>query len=174
MWRLWANVEYRHVEGLFQPGYFGTYYLDERLLRDPEITTKESRLADDTLNGVFGRLGFNIADVLLIEGSYQYMIGQREESKDQRFEAVGSLGELVLSKIPKLNRAEVYYYKSRIGNDNDAFFEKTPFMYFGYRAGFEIAAGASLIWDARYGFKHDENGNLVANNNISVQTAITF
>ncbi len=174
VWRMWANVEYRHVEGMFQPGYFGTYYLDERLLRDPEITTKESRLADDTLNGVFGRLGFNIADVLLIDGSYQYMIGQREESKDQRFEAVGSLGELVLSKIPKLNRAEVYYYKSRIGNDDDAFFEKTPFMYFGYRAGFEIAAGASLIWDARYGFKHDENGNLVANNNISVQTAITF
>lgn len=174
VWRLWANVEYRHVQGMFQPGYFGTYYLDERLLRDPEITTKESRLADDTLNGVFGRLGFNIADVLLIEGSYQYMIGQREESKDQRFEAVGSLGELVLSKIPKLNRAEVYYYKSRIGNDSDAFFEKTPFMYFGYRAGFEIAAGASLIWDARYGFKHDENDNLVANNNISIQTAITF
>ena len=174
VWRIWANVEYRHVEGRFQPGYFGTYYLDERLLRDPEITTKEQRLADDTLNGVFGRLGFNIADVLLIDGSYQYMIGQQEESKDQRFEAVASLGELVLSKIPKLNRAEVYYYKSRIGNEDDAFFEKTPFMYFGYRAGFEIAAGASLIWDARYGFKHDENGRLVANNNISVQTAITF
>ena len=174
VWRIWANIEYRRVQGLFQPGYFGTYYLDERLLRDPFITTKEQRLISDTLNGVFGRLGFNIADVLLIDGSYQYMIGRREESKDQRFEAVGSLGELVLSKIPKLNRAEVYYYKSRIGNENDDFFEKTPFMYFGYRAGFEIAAGASLIWDARYGFKHDENGNLVTNNNISIQTAISF
>ena len=143
-------------------------------MRDPVIRTKESRLVDDTLNGVFGRLGFNIADVLLVDGSYQYMIGQREESKDQRFEAVGSLGDLLLSKIPKLSRAEVYYYKSRIGNENDEFFEKTPFMYFGYRAGFDIAAGATLIWDARYGFRHDENGELVADNNISVQTAISF
>lgn len=174
VWRLWASVEYRRVQGLFIPGYFGTYYLDERLIRDPVITTKEQRIVPDTLNGVFGRLGFNIADVLLIDGSYQYMVGQREESKDQRFEAVGSLGDLVLGKIPKLNRAEVYYYKTRIGNEDDEFFEKTPFMYFGYRAGFEIAAGASLIWDARYGYKHDENGKLVSNNNISVQTAITF
>jgi hypothetical protein len=174
VWRFWANIEYRRVQGLFLPGYFGTYYLDERLIRDPEITTKEQRLISDTLNGVFGRLGFNIADVLLIDGSYQYMVGKLESSKDQRFEAIGSLGELVLSKIPKLNRAEIYYYKSRIGNEDDKFFEKTPFMYFGYRAGFEIAAGASLIWDARYGYKHDENGKLVSNNNISVQTAITF
>lgn len=174
LWRFWANVEYRRVQGRFQPGYFGTYYLDERLIRDPEITTKEERLLDDTLNGVFGRLGFNIADVLLIDGSYQYMVGQMDDSKDQRFEAIGSLGDLLLQKIPKLDRAEIYYYKTRIGIEKDKFFEKTPFMYFGYRAGFEISQGASLIWDARYGYMYDENGKLVANNNISVQTAITF
>jgi hypothetical protein len=174
VWRIWANVEYRRVQGLFQPGYFGTYYLDERLIRDPQISTKEQRLVSDTLNGVFGRLGFNIADVLLIDGSYQYMTGRQKSSKDQRFEAAGSLGELLLSRIPKLNRAEVYYYKSRIGNDGDKFFEKTPFMYWGYRAGFEIAAGASLIFDTRYGYKHNGKGKLVSNNNISVQTAVTF
>ncbi|MBN1577192.1 MAG: hypothetical protein JW913_11605 [Chitinispirillaceae bacterium] len=174
VWRLWANVEYRRVQGRFQPGYFGTYYLDERLIRDPSITTKEQRLVSDTLNGVFGRLGFNIADVLLIQGDYQYMVGKKETSTDQRFEALGSLGALLLDKIPKLNRAEIYYYKSRIGIEEDEFFEKTPFMYFGYRVGFEIAAGASLIWDARYGYEYDDNGDLKPNNNICVQTAITF
>ncbi|MBN1308785.1 MAG: hypothetical protein JXA18_12755 [Chitinispirillaceae bacterium] len=174
VWRLWASVEYRRVQGRFQPGYFGTYYLDERLLRDPSITTKEQRLVSDTLNGVFGRLGFNIADVLLIQGDYQYMVGKHEASTDQRFEAVGSLGEMLLDKIPKLNRAEIYYYKSRIGIEDDEFFEKTPFMYFGYRVGFEIAPGATLIWDARHGYRHDENGKLVPNNNLSIQTAIMF
>jgi hypothetical protein len=174
LWRFWANIEYRRVQGRFQPGYFGTYYLDERLIRDPEISTKEERLIKDTLNGVFGRLGFNIADVLLIDGSYQYMVGREDKNKDQRFEAIGSLGDLILQKIPKLNRAEIYYYKTRIGIEEDTFFEKTPFMYFGYRTGFEISQGASLIWDARYGYMYDENGNLVANNNISVHTAITF
>jgi len=174
VWRFWANVEYRRIEGRFQPGYFGTYYLDERLLRDPEISTKSDRLVSDTLNGVFGRLGFNISDVLLIEGSYQYMIGQTDDNKDQRFEACASLGDMLLQKIPKLNRAEIYYYKSRIGSEHDDFFEETPFMYYGIRAGIAISEGASLIWDARYGYKHDENGKLVSNNNISVQTAITF
>jgi hypothetical protein len=174
IWRLWANVEYRHVQGRFQPGYFGTYYLDERLIRDPVISTKEQRLMSDTLNGIFGRLGFNIAEILLIDGSYQYMVGRQEENKDQRFEATAGLGDLLLDKIPKLNKAEFYYYKSRIGNENDDFFEKTPFMYVGYRAGFEIAAGASLIFDSRYGYKKNENGKLVSNNNISVQTAISF
>lgn len=174
VWRFWGSVEYRRIQGRFQPGYFGTYYLDERLHREPVISTKEDRLQNDTLNGVFGRMGFNISDIFLIEGRYQYMVGRDENSKDQRFEACGALGDLVLQKIPKLNKAEIYYYKSRIRSEHDKFFEKTPFMYYGYRAGFAISDGASLIWDARYGFKFDELGNLVANNNISVQTALTF
>jgi hypothetical protein len=174
LWRLWANVEYRRIQGRFQPGYFGTYYLDERIMREPEISTKEKRLVSDTLNGVFGRLGFNIADVLVIDGSYQYMIGNKDTSKDQRFEVSGALGDIILQKIPKLNRAEVYYNKARIGVEEDNFFEKTPYMYYGYRAGFEISEGASLIWDYRYGYEYNKNGKLEPNNNFSIQTAITF
>lgn len=174
VWRLWANVEYRRIQGRFQPGYFGTYYLDERLLRSPTITTKEDRLMSDTLNGVFGRLGFNISDVLLIEGSYQYMVGNDKNNKDQRFEASGALGDIILQKIPKLNKAEIYLYKSRIGNEGDNFFQETPFLYYGYRAGFAISAGATLIWDARYGYEYNKDGTLTPNNNVIVQTAITF
>jgi hypothetical protein len=174
VWRLWASLEYRHVEGAFQPGYFGTYYLDERLFRVPTVVTKEQRLVSDTLNGVFGRLGFDVGGILLVEGNYQYMIGKHEDHTDQRFEAIGSLGKVILDRIPKLNRAEVYFYKSRIGTMNDGFFEKTPSMYFGYRVGFEIAAGASLIWDARHGYAYDAEGNLGSDNNISVQTALSF
>lgn len=174
IWRLSASVEYRHVEGAFEPGYFGTYYLDERLIRKPQITTKEQRLPSDTLNGVFGRLGFNIANALIINGSYQYMIGKDIINKDQRLEATCSVGELVLQRIPKLNRAEVYYAKSRIGSEHDRFFEETPYMYAGYRVGFSVAGGASLIWDARYGFRYNEQGVLIPNNFVSIMTAVTF
>lgn len=174
VWRIWANAEYRRILGAFQPGYFGTYYLDERLVREPSITTKEQRLVSDTLNGVFGRLGFNIANVLIVEGQYQYMAGKNSDNKDRRFEATGSLGSMLLDRIPKLSRAEVYFYKSRIGSEDDAFFDKTPFMYFGYRTGFEIAPGAVLIWDARYGYEYNDNGDLKPSNNIIIQTAITF
>src|SRR5690606_35847895 len=112
--------------------YFGTYYLDERILRTPEVSTKAERIPSDTLNGIYGRLGFNIANAFIIDGAYQYLIGKRDT--DQRFEATASLGDIILQKIPKINKAEAYYYKTDIGNFNDAFFEKTEFMYWGYRA----------------------------------------
>jgi hypothetical protein len=188
---LWANVEYRRVQGRFKPGYFDTWYLDERIIRNytdlngTRISIKEDRIPDDDLNGVFGRLGFNIANVLTIDGSYQYMVGQNRDNTDQRFEITGAIGDLIMQKIPKINRLEAYYTKSEIGNyiteidttgnkTYDKFFDKTPFMYYGYRLGFEITQGASLICDWRFGYKTKSNGKLASNNFLSVQTAITF
>lgn len=175
---IWANVEYRRSQGRFEFNHFNSYYLDERLIRDPKINTKESLMESNTLNGVYGKLGGNIANILILEGSYQYLISKEEEGeeqdKDQRFEAVASAGEILTTKIPKLARAEFYYDKTNIGSNDDKFFDKTEYMYYGYRVGFEIAAGATLIWDSRYGFKYDKNGDLKSNNFISVQTAINF
>lgn len=176
---IWANVEYRRSEGRFEFNHFNTYYLDERLTRDPFVYIKEDALKNTTLNGIYGKLGGNIASVLILDGSYQYLISKEkvgdDKYNDQRFEAVASFGELLTSKIPKLDRAEVYYSKTNIGNVNDdEFFEKTEFMYYGYRVGFEITEGATLIWDSRYGYKRDTEGNLKSNNFISVQTAINF
>jgi hypothetical protein len=188
VWKLWANVEYRHIEGRFEPGYFGTYYLDERLQRVPRILTKEALLSDDNLNGIFGRLGFNVANVLIVDGRYQYMIGEDKNNKDQRFEVTGSIGDLIVKKIPKLTKAEAYFSKSRIGSEAvgydtltgiieyDKFFAKTPFMYYGYRVGIGIAAGASLILDTRFGFRRSGSDGFEMQpfNNITIQTAITF
>jgi hypothetical protein len=189
VWRLWANVEYRHIQGKFTPGYFGSYYLDERLLRNPSITTKEMRLYDDKLNGVFGKLGFDIAGVLILDGAYQYMVGtDNKDHIDQRFEAVAAVGDLIVKKIPKINKAEMYIQKSNIGSTPvkydrvsknftyDKFFEKTPSLYWGYRLGFAITEGAALIFDTRYGYKCNSNNQFKFEpyNNISIQTAITF
>lgn len=186
--KFWASVEYRHVEGKFAPGYFGMYYLDERLQRNPTIVTKEQTLVNDNLNGIFGRLGFNIANILTIDGSYQYMVGKDNDNKDQRFEIASSIGDLIIQKIPRLSKAEIYYQKSDIGStvvgknlttnkyEYDAFFDKTPNMYWGYRVGVGITQGASLIFDSRYGFKRGgaDGFKMLPDNNISIQTAITF
>jgi hypothetical protein len=193
VWRLSACVEYRHTEGRFVPGFFGPYYLDERLIRSPSIYSKVDSLNDDTLNGVFGRLGFDINNVLVIDGAYQYLKGSTAEDKDQRFEVTGNIGSLILNKIPKVKKLEAYLYKTHIGGDivkydstgtplrsadgnltYDKFFERTPFMYFGYRLGFEISSGATLLCDARFGYTRDSRGKLQANNNIMVQTAFSF
>lgn len=181
VWKLWAGIEYRHVEGRFTPGYFGTHYLDERLQRYPFVATKEQLLIEDELNGIFGRLGFNVANVLIVDGAYQYMIGSDNSNKDQRFEITSSIGDLIVKKIPRLTKAEIYYQKTRIGrelvsvNEFDSFFEKTPYMYWGYRIGIGIAQGASLVFDSRYGFKRGGDGfKMIPDNNISIQTAISF
>jgi hypothetical protein len=192
VWRLSANLEYRYINGRFMPGFFGPYYLDERLIRDPTISTKVDSLPDDTLNGAFGRLGFDLFGALTLSGGYQYMVGSGDNSKDQRFEMSGSLGSMITDRIPKVKSAEAYLYKTRINADivkydstgtpvlvngkpvYDRFIEKTPFMYYGYRIGIEISEGATLIWDSRFGWLRDSRGQLTSNNNISVQTVISF
>ena len=148
------------------------------MTRDPVVHTKEELLISNTLNGIYGRLGANIAGILILDGSYQHLIGKKkdgeEKTKDRRFEAVAAAGEIITQKIPKISMAEFYYNKSNIGYLKDKFFDKTEYMYYGYRIGFDITSGATLIWDSRYGFKRDKNGDLESNNFISVQTAITF
>ncbi|MBD3421775.1 MAG: hypothetical protein GF398_16800, partial [Chitinivibrionales bacterium] len=168
VWKLWAQAEYRHVSGVFEIGHFGPYYLDERLVRRPSIMTKEDMLTDQDLNGIFGLLGMNIANVLIVDGSYQYMASdeddgisdartiedsvytaRRKKAIDQRFEASAGIGDVILGKVPKLNKVEAYVYKTNIGRHimigrggqpkttsdgywkYDKFFDKTPHLYYG-------------------------------------------
>jgi hypothetical protein len=182
-----ARVEYRHTQGSFIPGYFDEYYFDERLQRYPVVETRSQDIgmtypAGTGLNGVFGTFGFDIVNVFLLNGTYQYLAG-KNSTKDQRFEATGGLGDALLKRIPKITKAEVYYYKTGIGSTDmgigtstvtyDKFFDKTPSMYYGYRIGIGITQGASIIFDTRYGYAWQGN-LLVPNNNILLQTAITF
>ena len=188
----WAQAEYRHIVGQFEPGYFGAYYLDERIVRYPAIQVKSDVLPNVSLNGVFGSLGLNIVNALIISGTYQYLIGPDKtyssgafqttaRALDQRFEATAGLGDFIVQKIPKLSKIEGYFAKTNISRSYspitgkpDGFLEKTPDTYYGYRLGVKISEGAALIWDARYGWKYDNNQKLVPNNNIIIQTAVTF
>ena len=189
-----AQVEYRHIHGKFSPEYFGPYYLDERLHRYPQPpgpTTKSDSLGNNSVDGVFGELGFNIVNLVMIDGSYQYMAGTND-ALDQRFEAKGALGDAILKRIPKISKAEFYFYKTDINRTivvytgkgkpyllngkkiYDDFFEMTPSLFWGYRVGFEITKGASIIWDTRYGYMWNESYRLVPNNQMIIQTAVTF
>ena len=177
-----ARLEYRHLRGKFIPGYFGPYYFDERLQRYPVVMTRSQSVMKRDLDGVFGTAGCNIANVIMLDATYQYLAG-KNNAKDQRLETTAGIGKIVLSRIPKISKAEAYYYKTDIGStamrvDNnaivyDGFFEKTPGMYYGYRIGFAVTQNASIIWDTRYGFAWQGSG-LVQNNNMIIQTAVTF
>ncbi|MFW6220926.1 MAG: hypothetical protein ACOC4C_00530 [Fibrobacterota bacterium] len=188
-----AQVEYRHINGQFEPGYFGPFYMEERIVRDSIIKLKEDNLEkrDRDVKGVFGSLGMDIANVFVLRGSYQRLIGDKEENGlralDQRFEVTGSIGNLLIEKIPKINKAEIFLSKTRIQRTEmnpievalgektkyDGFFQRTPNMYWGYRLGGEITAGASLIWETRYGWKF-KNGKLVEDNNVTIAAGMSF
>jgi hypothetical protein len=189
---LLAQVEYRHVNGKFVPGYFGPYYLDERLTRYPLPMANSDSIPSNNLDGIFGKFGVNIFNLLMITGSYQYMSGPNN-SLDQRLEAAGQIGDAILKRIPKITKAECYFYKTNINRTVvvydtltgapslvkgkevfDQFLEMTPDLYWGYRVGFEITKGASIICDMRYGFMWNESYKIVQNNQMIIQTAITF
>ncbi|MDR3013275.1 MAG: hypothetical protein LBU70_08715 [Chitinispirillales bacterium] len=193
MWRLRANLEYRMVEGRYTPGFFDTYYLDERLLRfdlvDSIPKDKSQYLASESLQGIFGRVRMDIG-ILDLDGSYQHLFGEGD-AKDQHYEGIVGIGSAVMERIPRLNLAEIYVRNTNIGRsfnikyDKDGEpdesgklagpFDRTPFMFWGYRAGVEVALGASVILDYRYGWRVDlDNGRLVPDNQMLLQMAVMF
>jgi hypothetical protein len=87
---------------------------------------------------------------------------------------LATVGPTIIEKIPTSNRVEAFVYKTGVGSYDEAFFEKSPAMYWGYRVGFEVMQGAGLVWEARYGWELDANMELVKNNNIGIQASMTF
>jgi hypothetical protein len=192
VWKFRARVEYRHIEGKFEPGYFNRYYLSERISRYPHVYTKEDSLSSANLNGIFGSCGFSLSGVLTLSGTYQRMAGEApapgaEKALDQRFHATASAGEKILERIPRLSRAMFYFDKTAIQRTwvydtdgtrrYDRFFEKTPSTYYGYRAGIQLADAAMLVADMRYGWHYeirDGSPALVPDNNLRVETVLQF
>ncbi|MCL2219463.1 MAG: hypothetical protein FWB94_06225 [Chitinispirillia bacterium] len=187
VWKLWANVEYRRIEGRYAPGFFDRYYLDERYSRD-YMKEKGEYIDSVSLSGVYGRAGMDVWDLLKVEASYQYMLVKKSDDRIQSYEGTVGLGETVLTFIPKISLAEAYIRNSNIGNAlnikfNDKGeekpeklagpFDRSPYMYWGGRVGFDIFAGLTLICDYRHGWEIN-GGKLESDNRIFLHTALRF
>ncbi len=172
---VWARLEYRHIEEYFEPAYFGPYYLDERIMRTPEVHVKEDALPAVDLNGVFGLCGFNIKNIVILSGSYQRLVGD-PDVLDQRAEAEVDVGEVLLERIPKINKVNGFFYQTHIDKtEKRPFFYQSPYTYWGYRLGVEVLAGASVIWETRYGWKWNrDRTKLLDDKTVTIQAALTF
>jgi hypothetical protein len=177
---LWSRVEYRHIRDKFSPGYFNTYYLNERIRRNP-VSVKEQLLVDTELNGVFGQMGINIKDFFIVDCRYQMLVGEKDTAdnriKDQRFEGTANLGDILLERIPKVNKVEVFYYQTDIDTDDEykRFFYQSPTTYWGHRLGCEVIEGAYIIWETRYGWIWNEtHTDLLDDKTVTIKAGLSF
>ena len=172
---LWARLEYRHIRDKFTPGYFNTYYLNERIRRTPNVNVKEDLLPSVKLNGVFGMCGLNIKNFVIVSGAYQRLCGD-DETLDQRAEGQVALGDVVLERIPKINKVEGFYYQTDIDKKKDRpFFFQSPTTYWGYRLGCEVVAGAFIVWETRYGWVWNEDRTeLIDDKVVTIKAGIAF
>jgi hypothetical protein len=199
-----VNIEYRHFKDQFQGEYFDqTYELDRMIqIDDSTLVAKEYFLKDKedvTMDGIFARAGLNIANLINVGASYQWMtINYKgtttgdEPGADQSFTANASVGETIKNILKKAKIADVnaYFFKKNIGTwkvgyDDDGepvydwFLERTPFVLTGYKIGFQIASSLVLYWDTQYTFVLDEETedhpyDLRPEKRLNIETVITF
>ena len=169
------SLEYRIKSGYFVPRFFDQSYDITRVIPVNDglstiIRTKDMQVfaednSDISLSGIYGAAGLNLFDLMQIDASYTSMV--KDTLKYNSFYA--GL-EIKPDLIPKLSEARAYYQRN---NDPDPFDFANPSIntIIGYRVGYAIASGVSLIWDFRQFYRDDGTGNLTPIKQTTIETA---
>ncbi|MFL2994723.1 MAG: FecR domain-containing protein [Candidatus Neomarinimicrobiota bacterium] len=143
------SLEYRSVQGSYVPQFFDQAYDLNRVLSVSQgtstiIKTKDMSIFEDYDNkasssGVYGSANMSILNLLNFNASYASMKADTLE-----FNSFNSVLTLNTDNIPKLSVATAFY---RRNNDKDPFDFKNPSAntVMGYRVGYEMSKGVSLI-----------------------------
>jgi hypothetical protein len=154
-------AEYRIFGEHFLPEYFNTTYELERAvfvsvnegdsLQYIQPRTKRELLdtITENLKGYMIGADFNLFDFMIFGAEYQNMT-----RSSFRIETFRSSLDLNTRFIPKISKAGAYYYQ----NNARDLFKKTEGTVLGYRFGYEIASGATLLLDFRQTYR-DRNGD---------------
>ena len=86
------------------------------------------------------------------------------------FNSFNAVLTLNTDHIPKFSEASAYYQHN---NDQDPFKIESENTILGYRIGWEVSKGVSLIWDYRQ-FYRDNGQELEAVKQTSIETAFNF
>ena len=178
------SYEFRIKNGYFVPQFFDQSYDISRVV--PEyidgsavIKTKDMTLfADSSMNvGLIGHFGSISADMFgfgSLYGSYTNMTSETDTVNS--FVAALSLNA---ERIPKLSEATAYYQRT---NDSNPFDFANPSVntVLGYRLGYELGKGISVIWDYRQFYRYtgalneDGSGLLEPVIQTTVETSFSF
>jgi hypothetical protein len=172
------SFEYRMKSGYYVPQFFDQSYDITRVTQtfvddQAYIFTKDMLLfADSTmkedLTGFYGSLGADLFGFGSITGAYANMTSETDTVKS--FTAAINVNA---EKIPKLSEAMMYYQRN---NDSNPFDFANPSIntVFGYRLGYAVSAGVSLIWDFKQFYRDDGTGTLEPVKQTTIETAFTF
>ena len=175
---LHLSLEYRTINGSFIPQFFDQAYDLNRVVSlskgtETTIWTKDMSVFADSSNewsssGLFGSANMNLLNLANFISSYARMVNDTDTLNS--FNAALTLNT---DNIPKLTSAMAYYQRN---NDDNPFDFENPSenTVMGYKVGYELSKGVSLIWEYREFYRDDGTGNLVPVKQTTIETAFSF
>jgi len=182
-----GRLEYRYFQDDFDAGYFDNLYELDRArvsAATGKATPKDASLTrGESVNGVYGRLTTDLYGLLEASADYQHLAGTDDPKR--QVHASARLAPKLMQNIPRLSRARAYYQKNNIGLDRDLdgdgirefeddFFEDTEDTFYGYEVGLEMTGGVSVVWDTRFFFERQADGDLKRRKVMAIETVYNF
>ena len=175
---LHLSLEYRLINGSYVPQFFDQSYDLNRVVTQSfagatSIQTKDMFVFTDSSGatssqGLFGSASLNLFSLATFSASYANM---RMDTTD--YKSFYAFINLNAENIPKVSTAMAYYQRN---NDDNPFDFENPTVntVMGYRVGYELSKGVSLIWDFRQYYRDDGTGKLQPIKQTTVETAFNF
>jgi len=161
-----AGAEYRIFGKEFRGDYFDMTYETNRVFYsevDSSYHTRESLLTGmPAANGIWADAGMTFFGLVEIYGAYQNMAYDGGEST----QSVYTSASLKEKLIPKISTAEVYFQQP---DAKELFSTEADGTIMGYKVGYEIGQGVSLIYDNKSIY---HNGK--ATKIMTIETSLTF
>ena len=137
------------------------------------IQTKDMFVCTDSSEsssskGLFGSASLDLFSLATFSASYANM--KMDTTDYKNFYAFVNLNA---ENIPKVSTAMAYYQRN---NDHNPFDFENPSVntVMGYRIGYELSKGVSLIWDFRQYYRDDGTGKLEPIKQTTIETAFNF
>jgi hypothetical protein len=172
------SLEYRMINGSYVPQFFDQAYDLNRVVTNTVdgqtyVRTKDMVVFDTytdsaSSSGLFGSAGLSLFNLISFTASYANMKADTTELK-----SFNSYLNLNTDNIPKISSAMAYYQRNNDDNPFD-FENPTENTIMGYRVGYELSKGVSLIWDFRQFYRDDGKGNMETIQQTNIETTFNF
>ena len=172
------SLEYRMINGSYVPQFFDQAYDLNRVVTNTidgqtYVRTKDMVVFDTytdsaSSSGLFGSAGLSLFNLISFTASYANMKADTTELK-----SFNSYLNLNTDNIPKISSAMAYYQRNNDDNPFD-FENPTENTIMGYRVGYELSKGVSLIWDFRQFYRDDGKGDMETIQQTNIETTFNF